>query len=90
MLTCCPACGLQKLNAEKNNESALQKINANSFMLENMQKRIDTLEARTKAQDDAFQNLHTVVPNVLNNLVGTNGNNNKIITKFVSKFVKKV
>jgi uncharacterized coiled-coil protein SlyX len=55
-----------------------------------MQERIDILEARTNVQDDAFQNLHTVVPNVLNNLVGTNGNNNKILTKFVSKFVKKV
>jgi uncharacterized coiled-coil protein SlyX len=59
-------------------------------MIKNMQERIDILEARTNVQDDAFQNLHTVVPNVLNNLVGTNGNNNKILTKFVSKFVKKV
>ena len=90
MLTCCPACGLQKLNAEKNNESALQKINANSFMLENMQKRIDTLEARTKAQDDAFQNLHTVVPNVLNNLVGINGNHKNMFTKIVSNIAKNV
>ena len=59
-------------------------------MIKNMQERIDILEARTNVQDDAFQNLHTVVPNVLNNLVGTNGNNNKILTKFMSKFVKKV
>ena len=36
MSTCCPDCGLQKLNADKNNESTLKRINANSLMIKNM------------------------------------------------------